>query len=388
MRRVPAVPILFAAFLIASRSSAQKVPERTLSKPEVELAQPFSDLTAIRELRDGRVIVVDGRELKVQVVDFRAGTAATIGRNGEGPGEYRWPGRLHALPGDSTLLQDQAGGRLLIITPDAKPGGFLDLNRPGDAAPGRRFFLRFSDALGRLYAQAEPIRIGADGVAQLTDSSAIERLDRASGVRDTVADWPLRKDAGARLMNGMVITMPRRQPFPAWDQWLVSPDGRIAFLFYEPYRVDYVAPNRALTHGKPIPYERVKVDAALKEQYREERRRPSMAMTASRGGASTIGPIKMPYQEPSDWPESLPPFLSAAPSFSSDGMLWIKRATAAGVAPTFDLIDGKGELVERVILPKRSKLVGFGNGTVYLVRLDEDDLQYLQRHRLGMTRRP
>ena len=112
----------------SSSHREQKVPERTLSKPEIEFTQPFSEVTAIRELRDGRVIVVDGRELKAQVIDFRAGTVATIGRNGDGPGEYRWPRQLYALPGDSSLLPDQAGGRLLIITPDAKPGeliGFL-----------------------------------------------------------------------------------------------------------------------------------------------------------------------------------------------------------------------------------------------------------------------
>jgi hypothetical protein len=387
MHRMTVWPTIVAGLVITSPVVAQKVPERTLAKPEAEFAEPFSDVTAIRELRDGRVIVVDGRELKAQVVDFRAGTVSTIGRNGEGPGEYRWPRQLFALPGDSSLLPEQAGGRLLIITPDAKPGDFLNLDPP-DAAIGRRFLPRFSDALGRLYTEAQPIGIGADGTAQLVDSSAIERLDRKSGRRDTVAFVPLRKDAGAQLRNGMVFTMPRRQPFSAWDAWLVAPDGRIALVYFDPYRVDYVAPGRAVTRGKPIPYDRVKVDDALKQQWREERQRPSMAMIASRGGPTTIGPMKMPYQEPSEWPAFLPPFLPGAQSFSSDGMLWIKRATVAGMAPTFDLIDGKGELVERVVLPQRSKLVGFGNRTLYVVRLDDDELQYLQRYRLGATGRP
>ena len=382
MRGTPVLPVFVAAFVVTSRTAAQKVPERTLSKPEIEFAQPFSEVTAIRELRDGRVIVVDGRELKAQVIDFRAGTVATIGRNGDGPGEYRWPRQLYALPGDSSLLPDLAGGRLLIITPDAKPGELLNLNPP-DVVPTRRFLLRFSDTLGRLYGEAQPIRIGADGVAQLADSSAIERLDRASHRRDTVAFVPLRKDAGARLVNGIgIITQPRRQPFPGWDHWLVAPDGRIAFVFYDPYRVDYVAPNHAITHGKPIPYDRVKVDDALKRQWREDRERPTMAMS-SRGGATSIGPMKMPYSEPSEWPEYLPPYTSGLPLFSSDGTLWITRAMAAGVAPTFDLINRKGELMERIVLPQRSKLVGFGNGTVYVVRLDDDDLQYLQRYRFG-----
>jgi hypothetical protein len=47
-----------------------------------------------------------------------------------------------------------------------------------------------------------------------------------------------------------------------------------------------------------------------------------------------------------------------------------------------DVIDSTGQVVLKVVLPKGSKLVGFGEGTVYLVRIDADDLQYLQRYRL------
>jgi hypothetical protein len=36
----------------------------------------------------------------------------------------------------------------------------------------------------------------------------------------------------------------------------------------------------------------------------------------------------------------------------------------------------------RVALPPKTRLVGFGNGTLYLVRRDDDDLEYLQRYRL------
>jgi hypothetical protein len=54
----------------------------------------------------------------------------------------------------------------------------------------------------------------------------------------------------------------------------------------------------------------------------------------------------------------------------------------------YDIINGQGKLVERVQLPPRTKLVGFGVSTVYVVRLDQDDLQYLQRYPLPTTARP
>jgi hypothetical protein len=380
-----------AIALNAAPPALSQVPTRTLARPQVEFAEPFSEVGSIRELRDGRVVVVDARELTVKLVDFRTGLASTIGRSGEGPGEYRWPSRLFALPGDSSLLHDGAGGRLMIIGADGKPGGFFDPNRAGESdsllARARRFYVRSADARGNLYGELQPIRVGAGGVLELADHSAIERLEVATRKRDTVALWPLRKDANARLARGMVVTRPRMQAFPAWEQWVVAPDGRIAFVFPDPYRVNYVRANRLVTENQPIPYEKIRVDDAVKKQYREERERPTMVMRYSRDGGSSIGLTRRPFSEPAEWPEFLPPYLSQV-VFSSDGLLWIPRATAAGKPPLYDIIDGQGKLFERVELPPRTKLVGFGTKSVYVVRLDADDLQYLQRHALPTTARP
>lgn len=377
----------FAATLISASLAWSQTPEtRKPGSPQVEFAEPFSEIGAIRELRDGRVIVVDSRELTVKLVDLRSGSTTTIGRSGDGPGEYRWPSRLYPLPGDSTLLFDAAGGRLMIIQPDGKPGGFFDPNRAesdSSMARMRRFFLRSSDGRRYLYGEAQPIRIAANGNAELADHHAIERLEISTRKRDTVAMWPVRKDANARLMPGMgVVTQPRMQPWPAWDHWLISPNGRIAFVFFDPYRVNFVDENGRVTQNRPIPYERVKVDDALKKQYREERERPTMALT--RGGMQMM---KMPFREPTEWPEYLPPY-NGNGVFDPNGLLWIPRLTAAGRPPLYDIVSGKGVVVERVELPPRTKLIGFGANSVYIVRFDADDLQYLQRRALPTTERP
>jgi len=47
--------------------------------------------------------------------------------------------------------------------------------------------------------------------------------------------------------------------------------------------------------------------------------------------------------------------------------------------PTCGVIGPRGELTSRVVIPARSRVVGFGrNGAVHIVRMDDDDLQYLQ----------
>jgi hypothetical protein len=70
--------------------------------------------------------------------------------------------------------------------------------------------------------------------------------------------------------------------------------------------------------------------------------------------------------------------------FAPDGTLWIERAVAADLPQSFDLIDRNGSLARRVVMPPRTRLVGFGVGTVYTVRIDEDQLEYLQRYRLPL----
>ena len=274
---------------------------------------------------------------------------------------------------------------MMIIGADGKPGAFFDPNRvetDSGIARLRRFNIRASDGRRFLYGEAQPIRIGANGVAELADSAAIERLDFSTRKRDTVAMWPMRKDANARLMPGIgVITQPRMNPWPAWDHWVVSPDGYVAFVFFDPYRVDFIENGRRV-QSRPIPYERVRVDDALKKQYRDERSRPVMAQTSN-----GMQMMKPPFREPTEWPEFLPPYNGTA-VFAPDGLLWIPRLTAAGRPPLYDIVNGKGVLVERVELPQRTKLIGFGANTLYLVRFDADDLQYLQRHALPTRERP
>jgi hypothetical protein len=95
---------------------------RHLPRATVELSEPFTGIRSVRELADGRVFVVDGREAEVRLVDLARGTAILVGRQGAGPGEYKAPQHLLPLPGDSTLLTDTGLRRSIVLTPDGRAG--------------------------------------------------------------------------------------------------------------------------------------------------------------------------------------------------------------------------------------------------------------------------
>jgi hypothetical protein len=78
-----------------------------------------------------------------------------------------------------------------------------------------------------------------------------------------------------------------------------------------------------------------------------------------------------------------PPFAYTGVLAGADGNVWIPRyAPAEDTRSHYDVVDRRGVIVARVDVPNRGKIVGFGAKSIYVVRLDDDDLQYLQRFRL------
>ncbi len=61
------------------------------------------------------------------------------------------------------------------------------------------------------------------------------------------------------------------------------------------------------------------------------------------------------------------------------GRVWVRRHTLPGAGATYDVFDERGHRVDRVVLPARTWLVGFGAYCIYVVRLDENDLSHLGR---------
>jgi len=402
MRSIPFAASLVGAVIAAGAPAlAQNIPVRTLAKPEVEYSEPLTQVNGVRELRDGRVIVIDPRDKVVQVVDFKSGTAEKVGREGAGPGEYSLPQRIFALPNDSSAVLDMLNRRLLVVLPNGKPGGFIDLNS-GAGGGGRGGFVMMGasvsavDAKGRFYSSGAPFRMTDNG-PQAVDSTAIERWDRAANKRDTVGFLPV--PAGSVQIGGgggrgggranVSMRIGGGNPFAAQDQWTVAPDGRVAVVHAADYRIDWIDASGRGSSTPAIKFDRIKVTEGHKKEWRDGMRNRMGLMIRNENGKQSAQSMPMTnIEEPKDWPEYMPPFLSGALSFSNDGLLWVRRTGPAGSQPTYDLIDGAGKVAQRVVLPKKSQLVGFGSGTVYVVRSDDDDLQYLQRYRFTAAERP
>jgi hypothetical protein len=376
----------------------------SLAKPDAEHADPFSQISGVRELRDGRVIVSDPKDKLVQVLDMKGGTTR-VSREGSGPGEYLLPNAMVALPNDSTAIWDGGNRRYLLLGPDAKPVREFRLEPPEGL--GNRGYGAFSatfprgvDAKGNIYFLGSPFITNPDGAMAVADTVPVMRFNRARQIPETVA-YVFPAEGTARVKpgpggRGLNISNGLGNPLVPLDSWTALPDGRVAVVRGKSYRMDLYTDGKAVV-GAATPYDRIKVDAAMKKFLEDERLKgfAGGAPRTGRPGAAAPPDISpairdelmkdMLNMEP--WPEYTPPFRMNAAigrATPAGGQVWVlltKRAESDSTR--YDVFDASAKLVARVTLAPKSRVIAFGNGTVYAFRADDDDLQYLQRYRLS-----
>src|SRR5688572_9474229 len=150
----------------------------------------FKSVRAVRELADGRTLVIDSDERALFVVDWNTLERRAVGRTGNGPGEYQYPGQLVALGADSTLLIDFQNGKWHFLhrdrfttslqRDDSTVSWFACGSMVGADSMGRLLVLRGT----RFPEQYQGRRCGPPEVAE---SLAVIRVSRRTATRDTVA---------------------------------------------------------------------------------------------------------------------------------------------------------------------------------------------------------
>ena len=94
---------------------------------------------------------------------------------------------------------------------------------------------------------------------------------------------------------------------------------------------------------------------------------PSQAGQGGPGGGRSMQVVYVPA---SDLPDYQPAFFAGSTRADADGNLWIRTIPTTPLAggPVYDVINRKGEIVERVQVPANRTIVGFGaGGSVFLL---------------------
>jgi hypothetical protein len=362
-------------------------PYRDLPKPAKEIEEPYSLVGGAREIAKGAVIVVDAGDGELTVVDFSTGERTPLGRQGAGPGEYRMPGAVWRMAGDTIWVLDATQQRITAFLPDLKPGVPFHLQM-FDTQTRKALMAPFNtDASGRMYASALPVG-GSPQNIEIPDSVDVMRFDpRSSAERNTMTRVRFPTSGKTEMaVEGTVIKY--KMAFPGLvtaDSWAVFPDGRMAIVHGVNYTVEFISADGKKTMSAPLPYDRVPVTKADQEaEMAEAKRVLAEQMKAAQRAMPAGMTLDINMTAPESWPSTYPAISPMQVFAAPDGMLWVMRATPSSRdQQRWDVVNPAGAIVARWQLPKRTRLVGVGAGVVYTVRLDEDDLQYLQQVVVG-----
>lgn len=387
LRRLYATALVVALPLVAA-AGAQQLPVRDIPAPTKEIADPFSLISLATEMKTGQIVVYDAVESELALVDFAKGTRTPIGRQGSGPGEYRAVGGVYRMQGDTLWVLDAAQMRIVTFTPSLEPGPTIPFMIFDAATSTALTAPMLADPRGRIYASAMKIDMGqAAGGNQMQmrmpDTVSMVRVDPRGGAARAELARVRFPTSGQPQMerNGNSLKFSMKYPgLVAADSWTVFPNGRIAIVRGATYAVQFIGTDGTMTPGVRVAYEPFRVtDADKKAEMDEARRQMQEQNKVVQRMLPANVQMTFDLQPPESWPEQYPAVSPLGVLPGPDGRLWVKRNVPTRIGrEQWDVLDQSARLVARWRLPARTSLIGVGQGVLYTIRTDEDDLRYVQ----------
>jgi hypothetical protein len=364
------LPHLLSALTLVAMLACRPAESQTLTL-EAKLPARFGGLSNVVELRDGRVAFADTRNKLFLRADLKSGKVDTIGRRVDSLAktsserEYRFPGWVAHLGGDTVALVDFGAIRTTLWSEAGRPLGVLPIKEVAGSTP-----VLLYDTVGHGYKIDYQAVLGGGEPGRLLrpDSIPVLRFTLKGGVVDTVAllAGPEYGDAtfGEQVQQAARVFAPN-------DFFGVLPDGTAWVARGRDNRVDWRSPEGRWSLGQSHPYARLPVTQADKDrvlaQVREQGKQFGMPQDLR---------IVYPFAE------TKPPFEFALGR--PNGEVWLQRPrTQEGAALTYDVFNSKGVWEREVTLPPGSVLAGFGRGkSVYGSVKNEDGTRTIGRFQL------
>ncbi len=369
-----AASLLAASAVCFECALGQRTNSLTLQTKSTLHPDEFTSIRSARELADGTVLVSDGRERRLMALRFDGIPSTQIGREGKGPGEYIWVGKMFATVGDSTILADGANGRWTVLD-----GVRFSEHMPADHPLVKAWGSVLSGAArtGQLLLLPRSWATLPANRRLTPDSSPVILAERRSGRAQVVAQLrrqPMRLE-GSDERRGSVggvdeVPVGTVHGLPEDEGAVLFADGWLAVARVRPFRVDFRAPNGLWRRGTALPVARIPVTRREREAYLE------------RTAGNYTSAFGLAKPDASAFPEFIPPFVFPEQSLlaASDGSLLIKRTRSAdNRGNAYYVIDRSSRLRGELALPPSQAIVGFGSGHVYIAETNADDIVQLRR---------
>lgn len=323
--------------------------------------QVFDRIGHVRELRDGTLLVTDASAKALFVVPPE-GPTRKLGRTGDGPGEYRGPGRLIPLGDSNTVLVDNRNRRWQLLQLGAfrsLPDAFRDVNFRvrGDLGGISRNGVAL-DVQGRGAAKRMTVVIPRNHPLAYDSIAFVLQHGRVGA--DTVALGRTHRLGAATkrvVVNGLADVFIAMHPLATYDQGVLFPDGSVAIARVEPYRVDWRASDGTWQYGQPMQEVLPAVTARV---------RADLARRISSDAQERPVFSQADFKE---WPARVPAFTSYSVHAGSDGRVYIVRTDVGSTLQRqVDIFERERGRVGSVNMPAGTRLVGLGRRTLFAAR--------------------
>jgi hypothetical protein len=352
-------------------------------KPTLQIGGGVTDTTALVgpvagafRLADGRVVVADRGAHALRWFASDGTGLLTMGRDGEGPGEFRFIDGLLEI-GDSIAVFDAQLHRLSIFGPDGKFARLINLTGKNDAPLGLRPIGRISTGGWIAVATTEHTTGEASGPRR--DSTWIWMVGQ-DGQADTLIASLAGNDvliaANDRFLGVMKAPFGRTTTIRAHDGslWVGTADD---------YRIDALdLQGRLITSirrdQRPSILEPRNAKASV-ESLRQGRQSGPMAEMIGRAYDEALSKLKLPEFEP--------PYSTFR--IADDSTLWVERfATERATSATkWDVFSVKGEWQGTITLPPAFTPTQISRDEILGIWKDPDGVDHVVAYPLerGMT---
>jgi hypothetical protein len=369
------------------------------------------------------------------IADTTAATGNAYGGRIGGLIPYRGDSTLFVDAASLSMLVIDPDGKVgrTMSVPRAQDANALvsaAFGTPGFDARGRLVYR----AMPPLRFGAPPGAAAGGGAPRLTppempDSAPLVRVDLASRAVDTLGfvKTPKMRMQVTESSDGRMSMQSVMNPLPVVDDWAVLSDGSVAIVRGRDYRLDVVGADDKLQSLPKVSFDWQRLTDEQKVAFidsvkamrarmgavggmdmagmgprivmqfgdgpaggpppRGERREGgerravegATQMLTPPGGpnapaaAGAAGPPPLQFVDPSELPDYRPAFLANASRADAQGNVWVRTTAAPTQAGAFvyDVLNAKGELVDRVQTPPGRQIMAFGpDGAVYLVARD------------------
>ncbi|HST58049.1 MAG TPA: hypothetical protein VLK84_05170, partial [Longimicrobium sp.] len=335
-----------------------------------EAGPALHQVTDACRLGDGRIVVASSGTQQLHVFGADGRHLLAMGRDGDGPGEFRSIFFVGAMPGDSIATWDpvlsrfsvfsQAGRFVRAVTPGSSSGA--PLPRVLGLLPGARFVAAMTTGAAGIPAPGKAAR----------DTLEFQVVDASGALVGSLGRFPGTEQIAFVDGEGMLM-----RPLPFGQATVAAVHGGMLYVGHgDRYEVSIHRPGAGLRSRIRGDRTRLPVTEGDIQAYRRE----LVTIGGTQDGRAERQLTQLLDGAP--YPEKMPAMMAL--EVDTDGNVWVQETRRPGdaAAETWTVHSAEGAALGTVSVPRGLRVKQIGRDWILGLALDDAGGEHVRLHRL------